>query len=195
MRIFRFRTRREDRGAVLPEYALIIALVVVGSIGAIQAAQRGGTSRLAASPARISANDGAYYAGAVATTVPPPSTTSTTAAPIGVHLAANPTVTVADAGGNRWQVTITLTLLDSSNNGVIGATVDGTWSDGGGGSSPVSTCTTSTSAGQCTMQFTRIRDATPSVTYTLSTITGGSFSWTPVAGGEGTVVISCGTFC
>ncbi len=195
MRIFRFRARREDRGAVLPEYALIIALVVVGSIGAIQSAQRSGTSRLVASPARISANDGAYYAGAVSTTVPPASTTSTTAPPIGVHLAANPQVSVEDASGNRWQVAVTFMLLDSSNNGVIGATINGTWSDGGGSSTPVGSCTTSTSAGQCTLLFTKIRDNVRTVTYTLSTITGGTFNWTPVAGGEGTIVISCGAYC
>lgn len=195
MRIFRFRPRREDCGAVLPEYALIIALVVVGSLGAIQAAQDGGTDRLEASDARISPNDGAYYAGGVSTTLPPPATTSTTAGPVGVHVAAGPVITVTNVSGNRWQVTMTLTLLDSSNNGVIGATVDGTWTDGGTGSSPEGSCTTSTSAGQCTLQFTKIRDSVPTVTYTLSTITGGTFAWTPVAGGEGTIVISCGTFC
>lgn len=195
MRIFRFRTRREDRGAVLPEYALIIALVVVGSIGAIQAAQRSGTSRLVASPARISANDGAYYAGAVSTTVPPPSTTSTTAPPIGVHLAADLIVNLEDGASGRWQVAVTLTLLDSSNNGVIGATINGTWSDGGGGSTPVGSCTTDTSAGQCTLVFTKIKDNIPTVIFTLSTITGGTFSWTPVAGGEGTIVLACGAFC
>ena len=195
MSIFSNRKRRQDRGAVLPEYALIIALVVVGSLGLIQNAQTRGTSRLSASGARVTATDGAYYAGAVATTAPPASTTSTTTGAIGVHLAAAPTITVADAGSNRWQVTMTLTLLDSSNNGVIGATVNGNWTDGGGGSTPVGSCTTSTSAGQCTLQFTRIRDAYPTVTYTLATITGGTFSWTPIAGGEGTYVIPCGTFC
>ena len=70
MSIFSIRRRLQDRGAVLPEYALIIALVVVGSLGLIQNAQTRGTSRLSASGARVTASDGAYYAGAVATTVP-----------------------------------------------------------------------------------------------------------------------------
>ena len=195
MSIFSNRKRRQDRGAVLPEYALIIALVVVGSLGLIQNAQTRGTSRLSASGARVSATDGAYYAGAVATTAPPASTTSTTAPSIGVHLAAAPTITVADANGGKWQVTMTLTLLDASNSGVIGATVTGTWSDGGSGSSPVGSCTTSTSAGQCIVQFTKIKDSIPTVTFTLSTITGGTFSWAPIAAGEGTYVVPCGSFC
>ena len=73
--------------------------------------------------------------------------------------------------------------------------MNGNWTDGGTGSTPVGSCTTSTSAGQCTLQFSRIRDSYPSVTFTLSTITGGTFSWTPIAGGEGTYIIPCGAFC
>ena len=173
----------------------MIALLVVASIGAIGKAQDSGQDRLNASDAKISPTDQAYYPGATSSTTVPNSSTTTTAGTIGVHLTATPTVTLADASGNRWQVTVTFTLVDSSGNGVIGATMNGGWTDGGNGSNPSSTCTTSSSAGQCTVQFTKIRDTVPTVTYTLSTITGGTFAWTPVAGGEGVLVVNCGSLC
>jgi hypothetical protein len=174
---------------------MIVALVVVVSIGVLEVIQDNGEDRLEASDARISADDGAYYPGVVTTTTAVGATTTTTSGPVAVHLDTNPTITVADVSGNKWQVTITFTLLDSSGNGVIGATMNGSWTSGGSGSDPVGSCTTSTSAGQCTVQFTKIRDSVEDVTYTLATITGGTFTWVPSGSGEGTVTVNCGTVC
>ncbi|MEQ1787577.1 MAG: hypothetical protein ABL966_11030 [Acidimicrobiales bacterium] len=195
MRLVKDRRTRGDRGATLPEYALIVALIVITCLSGIQMVQENGEEKLAASDGRISAADGAYYPGGATTTSTPGPTTTAPPTPIGVHLAANPTVVVADVSGNKWQVTVTFTLRDSANNGVIGATMNGVWSGGGNGSDPVGSCTTSTSAGQCTVQFTKIRDSVPNVTYTVSTITGGTFSWTPAATGEGTLTVNCGAVC
>jgi Flp pilus assembly pilin Flp len=191
----KLQRRRGDRGATLVEYAMIMALVVVVSIGAIQMVQESGEERLDSTDVRVNADDGAYYAGGGS---PPTSSGATTTAPPGpveVHLDTNPTITVADATGNRWQVTITFTLLDSSGDGVIGATMNGSWTDGGNGSTPVGSCTTSTGAGQCTVQYTKIRDAVQDVSFTLSTITGGTFTWVPEVPGEGSITVNCGPVC
>lgn len=180
-----------DRGATLVEYALIVALVMVVSISAISKVQSNGKSRLAASDARISTGtDNQYYssAGTVPPTVPP--TTATTSPPIAVHLGSSPTIQVQNAASSKWTVTITFTLLDGSNNGVIGARLDGSFSDGSGPSTSVN-CTTSASNGLCTVQFNGINDNRSSVTFTTSSITGGSFSWQPQSPGEGILTIPC----
>jgi Flp pilus assembly pilin Flp len=184
---------QDERGATLVEYALLVALIVVVSIGLIQRIESDGGSKLAASDDRISAaSDNAFYPGATGSTVPGSTTTTTSPTAVAVRIASAPTITVANDGGNRWQATITFRLLDSAGNGVIGATLRGTWTDGGGGSNPQTTCNTSTTAGLCTIQFTDIKDnPSTSVTFTPLEITGGSFTWVPSAPGEGTTVVNC----
>ena len=109
-----------------------------------------------------------------------------------VHLASAPLVTISD-DGPRWQVTVTFTLLDGSGQGVIGATVNGAWTDVGQGSNPVGTCVTTTSAGKCTVQYTRIKDNSNTVSYTVASISGVNFQWNPQSAGEGTVQVVCGS--
>jgi Flp pilus assembly pilin Flp len=188
----KLQRRRGDRGATLVEYAMIMALVVVVSIGAIQMVQESGEERLDSTDVRVNADDGAYYAGGGSPPTTSGATTTTPGSPIDVHLASVPSMTLTN-DGPRWQVTLTFTLLDSSGNGVIGATMNGTWTDVGQGSQPVGTCTTSTSAGQCTVQYTRIKDDANTVVYDVSSITGGSFQWAPAAPGEGSVTVTCGS--
>jgi hypothetical protein len=173
---------------------MLVALIVVVSLGAIQTIEDNGEERLEASDERISADDDAFYPGGSVTTSTVATTTTAPAGAIEVHLAANPSINVTD-DGNRWQVTITFTLLDEDGDGVIGATMNGSWTAVGQGSVPVSTCTTSTGAGQCTVQFSKIKDTNDSVTYSLSSISGGTFTWVPSGPGEGEVVVDCGTFC
>lgn len=194
MNAFRWRTRRAwgDRGATLVEYAMGIALIVAVSIGAITSLQNRGEQRLVASDDRITpAADSQYYSGGSTPSSVPPSSSSSAPGATAVHLAASPVVTVENATSSEWRVTVTFTLLDGSNNGVIGATMNGTWSDGGNGSTPGGTCSTSTSAGQCTLQFTSIKDNISAVTFVLTSITGGGFFWQPASPGEGTVVVTC----
>lgn len=192
----RLRHRRTDRGATLVEYALLVALLAVASITVIQTATDGGEERLDDSDDRISAQaDNSYYPGASPSSSVPLSTTTTSSSTVAVHLDPNPLVSVQPDGNNRWRVTVTFTLLDAAGNGVIGATMDGDWVDVGQGSTPQSTCTTSTSAGQCTVQYTNIKTSSPNVTYNLTAITGGTFAWIPEAPGEGTLVVACGGVC
>ena len=182
---------RGDRGATLVEYAMIIALVVVVCMAAISRLQASGEQRLAASDDRITpAADRQYYAGGGVPPSPPPTPAPPPPGAIAVHLASSPAVVVENEG-NNWRVTVTFTLLDSSANGVIGASMHGTWTDGGNGSTPSGTCSTSTSAGQCTLQFTEIKDNVPTVTFTLTSITGGGFFWVPEEMGEGVLTVGC----
>ena len=51
-----------ERGAAMVEYALIIVLVVIASMGAISAATDSGESHIAGSDDRISPDDQSYYA-------------------------------------------------------------------------------------------------------------------------------------
>ncbi len=181
-----------DRGATVVEYAMLVALIVVVSIGAITAIQGRGAQRLSASDDRITpAADGQYYSSGGTPSSVPPSTTTTVAGAIAVHVASPPLIVIESSSQSEWRVTVTFTLLDSSNNGVIGASMNGSWSDGGNGSAPGTTCSTSTSSGRCTLQFTAIKDNVNTVTFTLTSITGGSFFWQPANAGEGTLVLGC----
>src|SRR5688572_17005960 len=130
-RALRDRGEGGERGATLVEYAMLVALVAVVSIGVIQRVQDGGEEKLDESDERVSAEDNAFYAPAASsTTIVTPSSTSTLP-PITVHIALNPSVVVQDASGNKWQTTITYTILDTNGDGVIGATISGAWTDGG----------------------------------------------------------------
>ncbi len=183
------RSARE-RGATMVEYALIVGLILVVSITAISKVQTNGKSRLAASDSRISTGTDNQYYSSSGTVPPVSSTTSTTSASIAVHLGSSPTINVQNAQGNKWTVTVTFTLLDGSNNGVIGARLDGSFSDGTGQPTAVN-CTTSTSSGLCTVQFNGINDNRTSVTFAASSISGGTFSWQPQGAGEGNLTIPC----
>lgn len=179
-----------DRGATAVEYAMGIALVVVVSLGAIGAIQDRGKARLEGSDDRITpAADGQYYAGGVTPSSSPSSSSSSTAS-VPVHLSGSPAIVVQDLGNSKWTVTVTFTLLDGSNNGVIGARLDAEFSDGSGPTTAVN-CTTSTSQGLCTVQFNNINDNRASITLTVGSITGGGFSWSPQAPGEGSLTVGC----
>ncbi len=188
----RLRYHRGDRGATMVEYALGIALLVVVCLGAIQRIQDRGTDRLEGSDERISLpSDGQYYPGlATTTTVSGPTTTATGTTP--AHLQSNPTIVVENTDQNEWRITVTFKVVDSSNQGLIGATLTGNWSASGPHSSPTGTCSTSTSDGLCTIQYLGIRDNDNLVTFQVTSITGGSgFFWQPAAPGEGSLAISC----
>jgi Flp pilus assembly pilin Flp len=179
-----------DRGATIVEYAMLVALIIVVSIGAITKIQDRGEQRLSASDDRITpVADGQYYSsGGSPSSIPPSSSSSIPPTP--VHLASSPTIVVQNDGSSKWTVTVTFKLLDGSNNGVIGARLDAGFSDGSGPATAVN-CSTTTSSGLCTVQFVNINDNKSPVTLAVTGISGGSFSWSPQAGGEGQLTIGC----
>jgi hypothetical protein len=174
------------------EYALGIALILVVSMTAIARIQDRGAQRLATSDDRIAPTaDNQYYAGVGTTTPPPPSSTSTTVGSNPIHIASGPQVVVQNDSNSQWTVTVTFTIVDASNSGVIGASITGTWSDGGNGSTPGGTCSTSTTQGKCTLQFTAIKDNVKTVTFTTTSVSASGSVWQPAAAGEGNVTTAC----
>ena len=73
----------------------------------------------------------------------------------------------AAAARARWEATVTITIHDSNHNPVVGAAIDGAWSNGitGGGS-----CATDAS-GQCSFIKANIKSNVNSGTYTISNVT------------------------
>lgn len=186
------RHHHKERGATLVEYALGVALITVVSLGAIQRIEDRGAERLDESDDRIAAPvDGQYYPGLATTTTVGGTTTTTASGSDPVHVRTNPVVVIENESNSEWRATVTFTVVDASDQGVIGATINGSWTDGGNNSVPGVTCTTSTSDGECTVQFLKIKDNEPSVTFTVSSITGGGFVWQPVDPAEGAVAITC----
>jgi Flp pilus assembly pilin Flp len=182
-------TRSDDRGATLVEYALIIALVVVASLGAIATVESRGKSQLAGSGARVTpAADSQYYASS-GTPSSIPATTSTTTAGLAVHLGSSPTTVVQD-DASKWNVTVTFKIVDSTNAGVIGARLNANFNDGSGQPTAV-TCTTSTASGLCTVQLININDNATPVTLTVTSITGSGMSWDGSADPERTRSVAC----
>lgn len=182
-------TRGGDRGATLVEYALIVALIMVVSLGAVSSLQERGEDKLDESDERISEQvDNQYYN--PGGTVPPVPTSSTSSIPVTpVHLQSPPAVVVEDdiINNNKWRATVTFVILDDTNTPVIGATLTGIFE---GPPDEGVTCSTTDSTGRCTVIFNNINDNKPTTTLNVTQITGGSFQWTP-APGEGSVPISC----
>jgi len=71
----------------------------------------------------------------------------------------------AAAPRNRWNVTVTITVHDASENPVANATVSGSWSVGGGGY-----CTTD-ATGECNITENNIKDKETSATFTVADVT------------------------
>jgi serine protease AprX len=90
---------------------------------------------------------------------------------------------------NSWQAAVTITVHDSSHNGLSGATVTGTWSGGFSGSGSCST----NAAGQCVVQSGNISRNRTSVTFTVTNVTSSvtytaSANHDPDAGSNGTSI-------
>jgi hypothetical protein len=69
--------------------------------------------------------------------------------------------------GGRWNAAVTITVHNSSDASVSGATVSGSWSNGATGSA---SCVTN-AGGQCTVSMTGLRSNVNSVTFTVSNVT------------------------
>ncbi|MEJ5224105.1 MAG: S8 family serine peptidase [Anaerolineales bacterium] len=76
---------------------------------------------------------------------------------------------------NRWNATVTITVLDQNNAVVSGATVTGTWS---GAKTGTATCTTGT-AGTCSVTASNMTGT--SVTFTVTNLAKSGYTYNPAA--------------
>jgi hypothetical protein len=78
---------------------------------------------------------------------------------------------------NRWSATVSVTVHDTNESSIAGATVGGSWSSGASGSG---TCVTD-GAGKCSMSKSNIKGNVGSVTFTIDSISHPSISYLPSA--------------
>jgi Flp pilus assembly pilin Flp len=166
-----WRRLAEERGATLPEYALLVSLVVVVSMAAIQATQEEAGDRVRNSDARIGlpADAANYSVGATTTTLQ--ATTTTTIAPAQALVVGSVTATPAPSQGSpasKWIANATITAHNGLGATVAGAVITGSWSTSGSGST--GTCTTD-SSGVCTVQRADLNDGTPTERFTVTGMT------------------------
>jgi len=74
---------------------------------------------------------------------------------------------------NRWDATVIVTVHDEGESLVSGATIDGSWSAGGGGS-----CVTD-SLGQCSLTKNNLKGNLGSVTFTVDSISYSGYDYQP----------------
>ncbi|HUF37131.1 MAG TPA: hypothetical protein VMN57_01300 [Anaerolineales bacterium] len=115
---------------------------------------------------------------------PTPVPTSTSASPTDTPVPGGDTMHVADLdgisqaqGSNRWEATVTITVVDQDGAPVAGATVDGSWSNGITGSG---NCQTD-GAGQCAITRMYIRNTSNSVTFTVDNVSASGYTYNPAA--------------
>jgi hypothetical protein len=97
----------------------------------------------------------------------PPTPTPTATPPPGATVHVGDLDGTASQTGTRWNATVTITIHNTGEGPVSGATVGGAWSNGTTGSA---SCVTNAS-GQCAVTKNDLRDSVPSVTFTVSTVT------------------------
>jgi hypothetical protein len=141
-------------------------------------------------------------------TSPPPTATNTPVPPTPTNTpepptptntpVAGPTLHIGDLDGssataprNRWNATVTITVHNASEGPVSGATVSGSWSNGGSGNA---SCVTNTS-GQCSVSLSNIRNNTSSVTFSVINVAlsgytyDGSANHDPDGDSNGTTIV------
>jgi hypothetical protein len=123
--------RRSVRGAVAVEYALGAALVLVGSIGAINALTDSAESNLSSHGATAGAPDlpdtGIIVTTSSTAVPPPPPPTDPPLPPTTATASIDSTSVGLSNGGNRWNPRIDVSARDSSGNVLIGVTIQVTW--------------------------------------------------------------------
>lgn len=168
IRTHRVRPCRGERGAVMPEYALIVALIVVATIGVIVSVADRGEDRLEGSDARIGLPaDAANYSGGATTTTIQSSTTTTAVSGQTVRVgtltkAPNPS---QGSPASKWIANVTIEARDGTNALVAGVVVTGSWSSNGSGQA--GTCTTGVT-GTCSVQRIDLEDSAPTETFTVT---------------------------
>jgi Flp pilus assembly pilin Flp len=168
---------RSDRGTTAVEYALVLALVAVVSIGAIMALERDSGSALEArgDTAGIPSESNGNLA-------PPPTVGPVDPGeegdpgdpppPAVVHLTSLTAVT--DQTTNQWVATVTIVISDAAGAPVAGATCSGSWAPSTGSSQ---TSDVSDDLGRCvmtqgSMPRTPPADAINQVVFTLTGLSG-----------------------
>jgi hypothetical protein len=160
-RRWRNRWRNRDRGATLVEYSLITALVLVGSLGAIELLTERGqeeTDRqvdcVAERPPRASCQIPAIV---TTTTAMPPSTPTSAPEPPPLPTEASVSdVTTEDLGDGNWSATVTFTVAEVDSDDIPGPPYDGAvvnvaWQVPG--FPPVAGSCTTNSDGECSVTF------------------------------------------
>jgi subtilisin family serine protease len=104
--------------------------------------------------------------------------------PVAVHVADLSGSSSWNSGRTRWRATVTVTIVDASNNPVSGATVSGGWSTGGTGS-----CTTGTT-GTCSITSGNISRSVSSTTFTVSDVTGTNLVYDAAANVKTSITIA-----
>jgi hypothetical protein len=120
----------------------------------------------------------AYSNMATATT-----TSGATPPPAGTMTVGSLTGTGVKLSGPSWQARVTVTVVDSTNQPVNGATVTGSWSSGGTG-----TCSTGTgNTGTCTVTLD-LHNRTGSVTFSVSNVAHATLTYSAGSSTQVTVV-------
>jgi len=174
------KARRRARGAAAPEYALGVALLLVGSLGAIDAMASRAESNLAAHGASAGAPDLPDLGIAVTTssTAPPPTTPETSPPPAPVD--ANAVFTSSDLGlsGSKWNPRVDVMAVDAATGDVlIGVTITVTWTEQPSGITTTQSCAV-VSTGVCSFQLSDLRrssghpDFVDTVTVTVDSVVG-----------------------
>jgi len=169
--------RRDDRGATLPEYALLIGLVVVVCIGVIsyltdasdaEVDQRSGEIGTPSEDNALPAGGGG--GGGTSTG----STDGGTPTDVVAHVGGLSGATTTSSNGTKWSATVTISVVDASGQPVAGATVTASWSAGNKGGT---SCLTS-STGTCPITSDTFNrgggNPVTSVEFTVSNVSGDS---------------------
>ena len=195
-----WRHQDADRGATGVEYALIAALVLVGSLGAINALERNADNYYDTTSSRIgslpSANGGAptgtSLPGGSTTTTAAPTTTTTTTAPTTTTTAAPTTTTTtaptttttaaprssisatADSsdttGFNSWRAAVTVTIRNTSTGANVANAGVTVAFTRTNGTSLGSATCTTGSNGQCLARLSGVADSIATVVARVTSV-------------------------
>ena len=189
IRTHRVRACRGERGAVMPEYALIVALIVVATISVIVTVADRGENRLEGSDARIGTPvDAANYSGSATTTTIQSSTTTTAVSGQTVQVGAltkspNPS---QGSPASKWIANVTIEARDGTGALVAGVVVTGQWSSNGSGKA--GTCTTGVT-GTCSVQRIDLEDSSPTETFTVTGMTKSGYTFSST--GTTSLAVNC----
>ena len=79
----------------------------------------------------------------------------------------------AATGSRQWTATVSIRVEDAAHAAVPGATVSGSWSNGGGGA-----CITA-GGGTCTISKTKIQPSVSSVVFTVTSVARSGWTYAP----------------
>jgi hypothetical protein len=172
------------------EYALGAAVVVVLSLGAIDALGDRAGENIVAHGGSAGAPDlpDEGIPASTSSTAPPTSAPPTTSPPatVAASTSVSSTSLGVSNGGNRWNPRVDIRVTDPGGTVVIGATVQVTWTLQPGGATQTQTCTTQ-STGVCSFQLNDLENRSSrsgfvdAVQVTVTSVTGTNpvLSYTP----------------